>query len=461
MKNTTAIAILALATTAGACAQERDGDDIRESIEQMQQEFLFGTGNNAHSLHLEENLRFFTVRPGSDADRGRELFGLAPDLETADDTNALFQGFSIAYGPGFPIGGVVQSNGRTCFTCHRGQSLNFGLPAPPLSDTIDPSDPLFTGIEADAQGDPDGFANLNDLGLVKYRPNRFNLARPQSDPFRQVFFWRKSQPLVNLIFNRGFLNDGRGRLMFETARGAIFSHTQETDSRFDDMIHVQDVRDFEAFLFAQISDPSLEPLLDKNHPQHRRLKRRPFKTVPVQTWAQRRGKWVFIRDCMACHNTPQVFNNISNVQATGTDPDRHPDFPTHGPNVGRTFNIGVSELNKHALRFTVPDGSGGFDPVVLELAREDGSVVNHTVTFDIGLAATTARVADIGHFKVPQLRKISELGPYFHDNSADTLEEVIEYFNSAHYNNSKHGQWFPIHESAQEKADLLEFLKIL
>ena len=51
--------------------------------------------------------------------------------------------------------------------------------------------------------------------------------------------------------------------------------------------------------------------------------------------------------------------------------------------------------------------------------------------------------------------------PYFHDNSAMTLEEVIEYFDSPAYNQSRDGGRYPIHLSHSQKKDLLEFLKIL
>lgn len=461
MRSVHAITILAVVAGVASCNRD-DEDDVREYFAEVEQGLVLGNNKHAHSLHLEENLRFPSIRPGSNADTGRELFGLASDLETMDTTFALFEGQSQAYGPlGYPVGAVVASNGRACATCHRGQSLSFGMPQPPLTDTIDLNDPLFTGIEADAQGDPDAFDNLNERALFKYRPNRFNLARSPDDPFRKVFFWRKSPTLVNVVFQRGFLNDGRARTLFEAARGAVFSHTQETDFRFDDLLTVQAGRDWEAFLFSRLSDPALEGLLDEDHPLHGTLAQLPFVTVPVTNYQQFRGKWVFIRDCMGCHNTPNVFNNISNVQGGGLDPDRTPLAPTHAPNVGRGFNIGVSERNAHGLRFTAADGEGGFESITLELADEDGTPRSHTVTFDIGMAATTARTADIGRFKVPQLRNISSLGPYFHDNSADTLEDVITYFNSAHYNNSLDGKRFPIHQSAEERADLLAFLNVL
>ena len=48
-----------------------------------------------------------------------------------------------------------------------------------------------------------------------------------------------------------------------------------------------------------------------------------------------------------------------------------------------------------------------------------------------------------------------------HDNSAATLEEVVDYFNSEFYNKSADGKRFPIHLTPNERADLLEFLEIL
>jgi cytochrome c peroxidase len=98
---------------------------------------------------------------------------------------------------------------------------------------------------------------------------------------------------------------------------------------------------------------------------------------------------------------------------------------------------------------------------VLDLVKVDGTIVQWTVTDDIGVAAATARYEDLHRFKIPQLRRIKDLGPYFHDNSADTLEEVVDYFDSPWYNHSKDGRRFPIHLNTGQKADLVAFLKIL
>jgi mono/diheme cytochrome c family protein len=413
--------------------------------------FNFGTYN----LHLQNTLRFEEVEPGASAVQGRATFGLAADSDEEDKSQALFEG------PSQEFGGVVVSNGRTCASCHRGFGNNLGLPPLPLSDTIPDDDALFTGIDADAGGDPDALHNLDDLGLIKYRPNRFDYVADENDAYRQVFFWRKVPYLVNTAFQHGFLSDGRGRVMHETDRGAVFSHTQSTDRRFGDLFTDQKARDLAAFQLEEtLSDPRLAALLDPSDPMFETLALRPFYTVPVETAAQRRGLWVFVRNCMSCHNVPNVFNNLANVDPLGGVRTRA--NPAFAPSVGRTFDIGVAQRNAHNLRFTRYDGEDeSFHDIVIPLANEDGSINHHRVTFDIGLAATTGRSADIGRFKVPQLRKIKDLGPYFHDNSVATLEEVIGYFNSDAYNQSRDGRRHPIDMTRHERRDLLQFLLIL
>src|SRR5262249_22287249 len=413
-----------------------------------------GTNTGTYNLHLQDTPRFTPVQPGADPDRGRRLFGLAVDLETEDKSEALFAGFSFAKQ------GVVTSNQRTCFTCHRGLSNTLGLPPGPISHVVPLTDALFTGLDGDAQGDPNGMFNLDMLGLIKYRPNRFNPTRPQSDPFRKVFFWRKSIRLLNVGLTNGLLNDARPRALFEIDRGAVFSHPQDGDDRFDDLFAVQDGNDLEAFQFGQFTHPELAALRDPQHPLHQTLLDDPFYTVYPMTAAERRGQKVFEQQCMSCHNTPNVFNNVSNVQALGNG-EGPPNFPPLAPSMARTFNVGVSERNAHGLRFTEHLGGGQFAPIVLQLVKTDGTVVSHTVTFDIGLAATTGRYEDIGRFRAPQLRGLMQNAPYFHDNSAATIEEVVDYFNSDFYNDSKDGKLYPIHLNDQERADLIAFLRLL
>ena len=258
-------------------------------------------------------------------------------------------------------------------------------------------------------------------------------------------------------------------MLLEAARGAVFSHTQTGDERFDDLFvggpnPLQRSRDIEAFLFGLFTDPRLAALRDPSDPLYAELVRDPFYTVEATTPQEKLGQQVFRRDCLPCHSTPNVFNNLANVEPLGAG-DRDESAVSWAPSTGRTFNVGVAEANKHGLRFTrfvgMEGGQPVYAPIVIPLAREDGSIEMHTVEFDIGLAATTGRAEDVGRFKVPQLRDLVHMAPYFHNNSADTIEEVVDYFNSEAYHESKDGRLYPIRLARRERDALIAFLKIL
>jgi cytochrome c peroxidase len=188
-------------------------------------------------------------------------------------------------------------------------------------------------------------------------------------------------------------------------------------------------------------------------PLHDALVHDPFYTVNATTRQQQQGQDTFRRYCLACHNTPNVFGNIEHV------PGSPPNFP---PEFGHTMDIGVAQQNRHGLDFRNYDAaSGTYSPIVLPLVAQDGSIQLTTVVDDLGTAFVSGRVEDVHRFKVPQLRRIKDLGPYFHDDSAATLEEVVDYFNSDAYNNSADGSQYPIRLNAEERANLLEFLRIL
>ena len=133
---------------------------------------------------------------------GQTLFGFSADGTTIDITpEALFQGNSI-------IAGTIVSNGRACSTCHRPDAAS---KLPVDLSTIPSNDPLFTGENADGQGDPRLASLILEHGLNKYRPGRFNPLLDESSPFREVLLWRKIQTTINMAFGFGMLNDGRAR----------------------------------------------------------------------------------------------------------------------------------------------------------------------------------------------------------------------------------------------------------
>jgi cytochrome c peroxidase len=79
---------------------------------------------------------------------------------------------------------------------------------------------------------------------------------------------------------------------------------------------------------------------------------------------------------------------------------------------------------------------------------------------DIGRVKVTGKEADTGAFKTPTLRDITRSAPYFHDGSVATLEEAVDLMLSGGVENpyldTKNLQ--PVELTAEEKADLIEFL---
>ena len=122
--------------------------------------------------------------------------------------------------------------------------------------------------------------------------------------------------------------------------------------------------------------------------------------------------------CGTCHNSPNVGNRSVAIEMnTGVaDPSN---------------SLGVGYLPRFTLRNT-----------------STGEV---RVTSDPARALITGRWKDTGKVKVPVLRGLASRAPYFHNGSARSLADVIEFYDRR----------FHIGFSAREKEDLLAFLEAL
>jgi hypothetical protein len=120
--------------------------------------------------------------------------------------------------------------------------------------------------------------------------------------------------------------------------------------------------------------------------------------------------------CTTCHNTPNAGNH----------------------SVPAPLNIGIADASRRT-----PD---------MPLYTLKNKTTNATIqTTDPGRALVTGKWKDIGRFKGPVLRGLSARAPYFHNGSAATLDDVISFY----------VQRFGISLTAQERADLLMFLRSL
>lgn len=85
----------------------------------------------------------------------------------------------------------------------------------------------------------------------------------------------------------------------------------------------------------------------------------------------------------------------------------------------------------------VPIGQGGFDCFHCHPTAggrfTDGLLHNNGLDSqftDLGAGGITGLASDMGRFKTPTLRNIALTAPYMHDGRFQTLEEVVEHYNS-------------------------------
>lgn len=83
-----------------------------------------------------------------------------------------------------------------------------------------------------------------------------------------------------------------------------------------------------------------------------------------------------------------------------------------------------------------------------------------TADRDLGLYYTTKRESDLGKFRTPPLRYISYTAPYMHNGVFETLEDVIEFYDTGGgEDENKSDLLKPLNLTEDEKWDLLEFLE--
>jgi hypothetical protein len=128
------------------------------------------------------------------------------------------------------------------------------------------------------------------------------------------------------------------------------------------------------------------------------------------------GAPTIVGTCTTCHNTPNVGNHSSSLP----------------------INIGVVAASRRTADL----------PLYTFRRNSDGATIQVT---DPGKALLSGKFADIGKMKGPILRGLQQRPPFFHDGSAATLQDVINFYNTR----------FSIGLTTQEQKDLLAFLQAL
>jgi len=143
------------------------------------------------------------------------------------------------------------------------------------------------------------------------------------------------------------------------------------------------------------------------------------------------GVAVVTGTCTTCHDTPHAGNH--SVPAPLNIGVAEP--PVAGQGSGR----GVQN------RFGLPVGDM---PVYTLRHKVSGEI---KVVTDPGRALVTGKWKDVGRFKGPILRGLAGRDPYFHNGAAESLRDVVNFYDTR----------FELNLTEQQKADLVAFLRAL
>jgi cytochrome c peroxidase len=336
-------------------------------------------------------------------------------------------------------------NGRTCITCHSRETGTVSPQDAQLRFQQNPGDPLFVH-----DGSDDGLGNgvtrmLADATILVQVPLPPNV-RLADDPGARTVTLRRGIPttLNTPALDPILMLDGRQPTLEAQAHGAVFDHAQATITPdADDLKAIKDFELTDAFFSApalrNFAHGGAAPVLPQGITDSEKRGRRFFEDLPP-------GPVFKDGLCAACHSGPML--NQTNQF-----------LPIRGVTPGSRFQtVGVSELNPagNPIRqfiFTNPDGTE-----TSVLSPDPGRAL-------VTGSAENAKGDNVNAFKISPLWGIRRTAPYFHDNSAKTLEAV-----AAHYalfftlitDPDGPGPAPPlVNLTPQDQADIVAYMKLL
>jgi cytochrome c peroxidase len=333
-------------------------------------------------------------------------------------------------------------NGRTCVTCHSVKTGTFSPEDARKRLKKNPDDPLFVG---DGQDDPGpGTSRITEHATVRITiplPPRVKLldnpTATSVDLFRGTPTTRNTPSLQPV-----FMYDGRDTTLEKQALGAVHAHAQNTVEPTP--LQLQLIAEFQRtarffsspalFRFANGGPP---PKLPDGVTASEKRGRAMFDNVPI-TPGSTRGL------CAMCHSGPML--DVSN------------EFNIFLPVPGvRFFGVHVSERNKLDL----PTYTFIVDDTDIIVTPDPGLCLTSDLPPDefppelFGPGGPFPLVIACNLFKTPTLWGVKHTAPYFHDNSAKTLEEVAEQYTVLFQTEAG------ITLTPQDEADIVAFLKLV
>jgi hypothetical protein len=406
------------------------------------------------------------------------------------------------------------TNGRTCFSCHQPQdgwsvsaahvAARFALSGgtDPIFRLVDgatcPSDNVST-LEARREA----YKLLIDKGLIRiglqipagaqfavtsvndpYNCNTNPVTGLTSPTSGIVSIYRRPLPSTNLGFLSAIMFDGREPSLTSQATDATLVHAQADPKTPPTPDQLAQIVAFETGIFtAQAIDLNAGNLAENGS-----------KGGPIALSLQLASFFIGINDPLG-HNptgaqfTSQIFDlyrpwlaltagdyfvqrqsiargeevfnntNINITAVSGLNDDLNlQSIPGFCGTCHDTPNVGNHSV-KAPLDIGIPDAGAKTPPVldisglpVFTLTCTAGPLIGRTyMVTDPGRALISGQCKDIGRFKGPILRGLAGRAPYFHNGSAATLLDAVNFYD----------QRFNIGFTNQQKIDLVNFLNAL
>ncbi len=321
-------------------------------------------------------------------------------------------------------------NGRTCLTCH---SMETGTLSPAQIRKlyrVDPTNPLFHALDSD-DGAGKSYARLLTFGTIRIELPLPPNVRIKGSTARTVVLNRAIPSTLNTpALDPKLMWDLREPTLESQAKAAAHGHAQSTRGPTEHQAKLIALFEREELF----SSAALRRYANGGPPPQ---------LPPGRTAAEKRGRLFFISKaeggngrCSQCHSGPML-------NETSVD---------HGvlPPGSRSETIFAGELDVRinpGLDYivTLPDGT---EQTITDVSDPGMMLINGLVNED--------QSNGIFAFKISSLWNIKNTAPYFHDNSAMTLEDVLH-----HYDVMFKGPFEQPGLTEREQADIVAYLKLL
>jgi cytochrome c peroxidase len=405
------------------------------------------------------------------------------------------------------------TNGRTCFSCHQPQD-GWSVSAASVQARFTASngtDPIFRLVDgancpsadvSSVKAKRGSYSLLLNKGLI-----RVGLPMPATTQFRVlgvqdpyncntnpvtgltspttgiVSIYRRPLPSTNLGFLSAIMWDGREPSLLSQAGNATLGHAQAAVA--PTALQRQQIVNFEMGVLTAQSFDNKAGLLNSqgaaggpdalqqvlagffigiNDPLGFNPFNIPFTSQvfdAYRAWRTISGPGTVVAARQSVARGEQLFNNTTmNITGVGglNDAFNAPSIPgfcgtCHDtPNVGNhsvvaPLNIGIADAGTKS-----PPALNIADLPVFTLQCFDGPLTGQIfVVTDPGRALISGNCADIGKVKGPILRGLAARAPYFHNGSAATLMDVMNFYDAR----------FNLGLTEQDKRDFVAFLQTL